>query len=70
MADARQFVSHVRSIVHAGGKAVPELARSELLPRYEPGADIAIDPQTFLEITFALKRHLREYAGASPEHAA
>jgi hypothetical protein len=62
---------HLRiSILHAGGKAVPQLARSELLPRYEPGAAIAIDPQTFLDITFALKRHLREYAGASPGHAA
>ena len=62
---------HLRiSILHAGGKAVHQLARSELLPRYEPGAAIAIDPQTFLDITFALKRHLREYAGASPGHAA
>ena len=65
--DAMGELRHIRrSIVHAGGKAEPEVARNRLLPRFKRGQRIVIDAQAFVEIVFTLKRSLQEYADELP----
>ena len=59
-----------RSIVHAGGKAEPELARNTYLPRFSPGETIVIKPHAFIALVFTLKRGLKDYATQLAGHAA
>jgi hypothetical protein len=59
-----------RSIVHAGGRAEPEVARNQLLPAFQAGELIVIDAQVFVEIVFILKRCIQDYAGQLSGHAA
>ncbi len=58
------------SIVHAGGKAVEQVARNKLLPQFKRGDMIVVNAEMFVEIVFTLKRCLREFAAQLPGHAA
>lgn len=50
-----------RAILHNRGRALPEMERNTLLPVFRRGERVAVDSQMYLDIMFALKRHVSEF---------
>ena len=60
-----------RSIIHNGGRAVHEVGRSEVLPAFAKGVEIALTPEHIHDIAAHVQDAAREASrGASPEPAA
>jgi hypothetical protein len=51
-----------RAIIHNAGSAVPEMERNEILPAFQRGQKVLIDSQDYIEMMFALKRGVYEFA--------